>query len=561
MRILGSPGAFRHFLSTVLLGAALLPAAGFAMSAPGGMVALEDDEMAGVSGAGLAFPFHEFRLEMAPTSYIELIGSDTNPSETTFIRGDLRYYGMSLTRATEGGVLQTGGLDWQGNACSGGYRGLGCPLHEGFIENFSAYDNPYVWRAFNYTGFEPDGNVTDDRAVFEILGPSDLDTFRWAFWGEVESGRNYGAAQQGLAPITGADCAAGTGSQCLTQLQNIIIGKPTALAKPRSTNAADNRHLGPALRFFQYAGTTGDAGNNPATYGLQYLSRLSGDYRLSINTSNSGEPLRGVIPDFTNEEGLYFTDVQAYLPLGQLHYQALVFDNAQPGSTNVGNQDGNIVIQLTRIPNVAAVYNDFYSLAPGDIQGYQRTGRPDRYYETHGYVEWGNAFPTNSNPNALGGTGVSQVRFAGVDPDGPTRQINAANYPGHNSPCAYNQCTYSNQTVGNLYSVSTRQEVVNEGGIAFVSSSESSTWQVLHNQNRAESAIPNATRVRTEQYNCSWLGCWAGSDTRGVLERNPAYAENNANPMLTVNAINLGTARVEGLLINHLRIETLGGGN
>lgn len=581
MRILGSPGAFRHFLSTVLLGAALLPASGFAMSAPGGMVALEDDEMAGVSGAGLAFPFHEFRLEMAPTSYIELIGSDTNPSETTFIRGDLRYYGMSLTRATEGGVLQTGGLDWQGNACSGGYRGLGCPLHEGFIENFSAYDNPYVWRAFNYTGFEPDGNVTDDRAVFEILGPSDLDTFRWAFWGEVESGRNYGAAQQGLAPITGADCAAGTGSQCLTQLQNIIIGKPTALAKPRSTNAADNRHLGPALRFFQYAGTTGDAGNNPATYGLQYLSRLSGDYRLSINTSNSGEPLRGVIPDFTNEEGLYFTDVQAYLPLGQLHYQALVFDNAQPGSTNIGNQDGNIVIQLTRIPNVAAVYNDFYSLAPGDIQGYQRTGRPDRYYETHGYVEWGNAFPTNSNPNALGGAGVSHVRFSG--PGSPdlflsARGISAANFPG--DICGSNRtqsCDRYNGTAPaitvpgtSITSSYSRTDLVDEGGIVFVSRSGGS-WDVLNNQNLAEGINVNSREVmiaRTFADTTSICGFRACRRLNARTVDNVDYTaiaqyanQGGYNPLLTIDAINLGTARVEGLLINHLKIETLGGGN
>ncbi|MGB2060819.1 MAG: hypothetical protein ACPHVS_16560, partial [Alcanivorax sp.] len=338
-------------LSHMLLGAALTLGASQAMA----LQELDDSSLSEVQGAGLAFPFDEFRFEMAPTSYIELVGNDTIPTETTFVRGDLRYYGMSMTRATEGGVLQNSGVDWQGNDCSGGFRGLGCPMNEGYIENFSTYDNPYVWRAFNYTGYEPDSNgtQTNDRAVFEILGPSNMDTFRWAFWGEIESGRTYNAATNGLATISGASCAAGTGSNCLTQLQNIIIGKPTALEKPRSIfggESSSNRNLGPALRFFQYAGTTGPEGDNPATYGLQYLSRLSGDYRLSINTTSDAAPQRGVIPDFTNEEGLYFTDVQAYLPLGQLHYQALVFDNSQPGSTNIGNQDGNIVIELTRIP-------------------------------------------------------------------------------------------------------------------------------------------------------------------------------------------------------------------
>ncbi|MGY6555349.1 MAG: hypothetical protein ACXIUM_12610, partial [Wenzhouxiangella sp.] len=59
------------------------------------MVALEDDEMAGVSGYGLALAADNFRFQMAPTSYIEITGRPTSLSN--WERGDLRYYGASWT--------------------------------------------------------------------------------------------------------------------------------------------------------------------------------------------------------------------------------------------------------------------------------------------------------------------------------------------------------------------------------------------------------------------------------------------------------------------------------
>lgn len=568
------------FTSNLLLAATLTLGAPQAQA----LKELSDDSLSDVQGAGLAFPFDEFRFAMAPTSYIQLTGSDTDlgtgPGQTTFRRGDLRYYGLSMTRATTDGALAADGIDWAGDACSGGFRGLGCPMNDGFIQNFSNFDNPYVWRAFNYTGLEPDGAETSDRSVFEILGPSDMDAFRWAFWGEVESGRQYGAVDRGFAPITGATCGAAgneSGADCITQLQNIIIGKPVSYGKPRSIFGDDtqgNASQAPALRFFQYAGTTDETGANPTTYGLQYLHRLSGDYRLSVNKT-SGSTLRGVVPEFTNEEGLYFTDVQTYLPLGQLHYQAIVFDNTQAGSTNVGTGDGNIVIELTRIPEVDAVYNDFYSLAPGDTQGYKRTNRPARYYETHGYVEWGGGFPTNPNPNGMGGSGVSQVRFSGVDPDGLTVNLNTL----PNSACmgggygvgggSFGTCTgKNNEVVGNIFDNNspdlvfntgfTRGEIASEDGMSFLSRNSANTWTVLHNQNRPQ------------QENMIWVeydeGGWF-SDDEYQLTRDARYTStpnqdgNMYNPMLSVNAINLGTSRVQGLQVNHLKIETLGGAN
>ncbi|MGH8493588.1 MAG: hypothetical protein ACRERR_10880 [Moraxellaceae bacterium] len=560
------------------------------------MQPLADSELSEQNGAGLAFPFENFRFEMEKTSFIQLTGSDTSlctsgtntPAGcTTFRRSDIRYYGLSISRGTTGGasgtVTTSNVTDWYGNGCTAGTYGLGCPLSSDGILNYSNFDNPFLLRVFNYTGYDTAGNSVSDRPVLEILGPSNMDAFRWSFFGEVESGRTYGAKVNGMAPITGATCGVGgalSGSACLLQLQNTILGKPASRLKPYSVDTSDttNPWYGPALRLFQYAGTTADTGANPATYGIQYESRLSGNYRMSVNSS-AASPVRGVAPDFSDEEGLYFMNVQAYLPLGQLHYQSLVFDDTQAGSTGAVTTNGNISIEVSRIPNVANVYKDFYSFADGTTgsanSGYARTGRSTRYYQTHGYTEWGSAFPTNANPNGLGGTGVSTVKYSGIDIDGVTRTINAANFPAPtyftsgrpgivagDAPVAPNcngpsYCTYLSATVGDVFSAptTTRDNVIAAGGIVFVSKDSSSTWDVLQNQNNPETPL-NMLWVNNTSGNGGG-GNWASTYR---LERDGRYsAAGVSNPMLKVNAINLGTARIDGLTMNHMKIETLGG--
>lgn len=552
------------------------------------MQSLDDAELAEESGAGLAFPFTDFSLQMANTSFIELIGDPPNPAATTFVRGDLRYYGLSLTNGNT-----ASGVDWSGAACTGGFFGLGCPRNNSVIGHYSDFDNPFVLRTFNQnrygtsdTGGDPTTKL-HDRTVLELIGPSDMDPFRWAFYGEMEAGRN-GANNT---------CAAGSGlSNCLLKAQNIILGKPASRLKPVSvggSNDTTNPYSGPVLRLMQYMGTTADNGIDPRTYGVTYDSRLSGDYRFSVNASAINST-RGSIPTFTAEEGLYFKNVQAYLPLGQLHYQALVFDDAQPGSTGTSITNGNIAILVTRIPNYVEAYRDFYSFVDGTAgsanSGYNRVSRPNRYYQTHGYVEWGDKFPINTNSNGAGGTGVSTVRFAGVDPDGSTKTINAANFPiatfmtgktttqttvnydgtdytvqaanfsnGQTSVncTSPNTCTFNGGNMGDAFTgVSTRSQVVEAGGMVFVSSSAGSTWTVVNNQNLPEQASGNMLWINnitsTPAANTAWTYSYR-------LERDGRYPGAGYNPRLTVNAINLGHSRVLGMSINHLRIETLGG--
>lgn len=98
-------------------------------------------------------------------------------------------------------------------------------------------------------------------------------------------------------------------------------------------------------------------------------------------------------------------------------------------------------------------------------------------------------------------------------------------------------------------------------------------WTVLNNQNQPEGFDASSREVSVARTSVSQGGVFSCGLAR-CRDLNPLAAnavdfsaiaqyanQGGYNPMLTVNAINLGTARVEGLLINHLRIETLGGSN
>ena len=108
-------------LSTLMAVACMTPASA--------LTALDDEQMADVSGAGLAAVWEDFRFLMKPTSYFEQVGSTAAPG-TTFQRGDLRWYGISMSgkgnAASSYSWTETGG---NMSACAGGgIAQTGCPV-------------------------------------------------------------------------------------------------------------------------------------------------------------------------------------------------------------------------------------------------------------------------------------------------------------------------------------------------------------------------------------------------------------------------------------------------
>lgn len=399
-------------ISAIWLSSVALPSAA--------MVEISDDQMSDVSGAGLAFVFDNFSMRMAPTSFIELTG--TAPQGVGWERGDARYYGLSITDG-----VGVGGTDWYGNGCNTGTiaGALACPIgnsnpnNNGVTSNIygigsaaSVYD-PYVLRVFQYPGHDYAGNYLDTAGnmptILELVGPSYTDTWRWSFWGELEVGRpNPYVSTPGTCNNADGSCVGGAD---FLQSQTIIRGKPTTVADIDG----DGRPEPAILRLMR---TTGQ-GASTDSLGLTYQSALSGDFRFSVRqTANSPDALHWV-PDFNDVEGMYFKNVDAFLPLGALHYQTIILDSA--------GTDGNFTIELTAIPDIPEIYNNFYC---GAINNSNPSGcatdasgailNPNEL--TRGYVRWGDFAlgepgPTSTNNGIYfvgGNVGAETVTNLGI---------------------------------------------------------------------------------------------------------------------------------------------------
>lgn len=418
-----------------------------------------DDELAAISGEGIVIALEDFRFSFANNGYIEQVGV-APAAGAGFKRGDLRWYGFTLS-----GAGAADGKGWTSENCGH----LLCPVaNTGAL--VSPYDNPYLFRVFDQTGWDFQ-NASVTRTVFELVAPTDSDPYRWAFWGELEVGKVNSTTRDGLL-----------------QSQAMIVGKPMAPNQPAAVDATNNPGRGPVLRLMQ------QQDDADRTLAFNYHSRLSGNFRFSLAQTISSANALGSVPLFdngtteANAPGLIFRNVFAHLPLGQMFYQSLIFDDTQPGGGG-GAGNGNFVIELTRIPNQSNAYTDFYS-TPGasctDARytgvncGYQRTSRPARYFETHGYARWGDWYPGNGANCGAAGTLC-------------------------NTPTATND------------------------GILF---------------NKATAA-----------------GTFTASATRPDTTAN----QNNDPPILTYNrtglsSVNLGDSRITGLLIQHLKITSLGAG-
>jgi hypothetical protein len=365
---------------------------------------LSDEGMSDVSGAGIAFGLQNFSFQMAPTSYIELTGTKPNSASITCAAagdpcwklGNVRYYGLSITSASTGNVT---GADWyNGDAspCIAGGDGVGCPLGKSTtsITDFASVYSPFLLRVFQYAGYDAQGNyrnqttnpaspLTYEPTVLEFIGPSYGDTFRWSFWGAQQIGDGATAGYSTSTAAGGCLNGATTNTAyCGLQSQVIIQGKNIAYynnAKTYGSGAGD---------FGVYANPSGAATNSPVTsttpiptklqlmltqntadptLGFVYQSALSGNFRFSAGQAANVYTTQGVynVPNFAANEGLYFDNVNAYLPLGHLNYQAVTLARS--------DANGNFQITVTPLQNTANVYNDFYCGATNPVTCFNST--------------------------------------------------------------------------------------------------------------------------------------------------------------------------------------------
>lgn len=532
----------KGFLACALLLAGPLAAA---------MVPLDDDQLSEQTGEGLAFAFENFRFMMEPTGYIEQIGSstptncpvtgcgvtqsgpypaapvwrDTNPrwaasggflasgnaNYMSFTRADLRWYGLAISSIANG-------PNWNEAACTdAGINGLGCPRGNA-VTNFASYDNPYVLRAFNYNDVLNDATgSTAVNTVLDLLAPSNQDNYRMSFWGEIEVGN-------------GVACA-GTGC---------------TVPRLKSQTIVQGSARNSVLRLFQ----TTEAAAASRTLGLFYHSYLQGDFRFSVAQVGVTSDAQGVPVTFLPREGLHFRNVSAFLPMGQLNYQALTLDSTAA-------RDGNFFLELTAIRDVANIYNRFYSTYAGDpnVGSARSTGASNgsqygyatalcalrggtfctgltvnnNYFQTHGYSRWGDFF---CNPWC-----------AATDVAGVWNNSNG-------------QVTAPVAVAANATGTRNLPGDTNDGIIFMNSNGASNTFTTLTRR-----PVPCRTGV---------AGTACGLDSRGYLT--PAGGsldggwQNATTSGVGVNQygnvartqVNIGDARIEGLSLNYLRITSLG---
>lgn len=498
-----------HTLAAVILGLALLSLPVVPAAA---LESLDDAAMETVSGAGIALAFDDFQFAMAPTSYFEQVGTAPAGACTgtgsaasnlnCWRRGDLRWYGVNIS----GGIAGSTGYKWNDSTtCDAG--SLNCP-RGGTIANFSPFDNPYLIRAASPSGMDRAGNCINGstppactgagaitKSIYEFAAPTSQPNYTFSWWGEIEVGstRDWSTIAAGTAnPLS-------VGQGTVLKSQNIIRG-----------NAA-----GSIFRAFILA----DAAD--PTFGLLYHSRLKGDYRFSINQSTAAggvvNDTIGQAPVFADTEGMTFRNVVAYIPLGQLYYQALTVDA-------VGTA-GGFAINLTAINDAVAAKH--YALNTGDTQGYEtarmnNTGGANTagYDLTHGFSRWGGwsatgTYTTNAINDASDGIVFSAC-----------------------TGCA-NFYAYADTPV----TIDKRANLPSGGGRSFDEERIRNYECDVGNTgvNCITTSPPGPTTVgttTTPARNIGAVGLTAGTRTYPTA------------------VVNLGDARIEGLMINQLRIES-----
>lgn len=388
---------------------------------------LSDDSLSDVQGAGFAFALDNFSMRFAPESFIELTGAAVNG--VGWQRGDARYYGLSMTNGA-----QVSGTDWYatlngsaGAACAGGatYGNafLACPLGNGNasglgqtpnqygIGAFASVYDPYLLRVYEYPGHDYQGTYLDGSnkpTTLELIGPTQTENWRWSFWGELEVDRVANSHSFGDCNNSSAGC---TGGADFLQSQTIIHGKPT-------TAGRNGEPVKPAILRLMLTQNDADP-----TLGINYQSAISGDFRFSVRQkdSNPGTYLTDTlhnVPDFDDNEGMYFKNVDAFLPLGTLHYQAITLDAVRDGS---GKATGDFVIELTAIPDIPEIYNHFYCGAisnpnPNGCDANNDGVLDSVNKDTLGYVRWGEFDNDDVNLATLPGANATNNGIYFVSP-------------------------------------------------------------------------------------------------------------------------------------------------
>lgn len=284
---------------------------------------------------------------------------------------------------------------------------------------------------------------------------------------------------------------------------------------------------------------------------------------------------------FDEQEGLHFRNVDAFLPLGQLFYQAFTIDVPKDA---LGNdiQDGNFVLAINAIPDTLAVYRRHYSLAVADsVDAGYTTARaailtntygatpsvtvPDNYFKTHGYSRWGDWFPCQ-------GVGCPAVPTSGTITNALGEVIAKRNtYDSTDDGIFFSKCSGCANFNAMAYMMTAVDVRVGQTQYNCPGGSSCDPYAPRGDGSRYYKASSSCSVSSDTDYKCGYGGGFnisvaSGSGSYTTASKvNPAYyfgavTSGSATNMQVINTgvANLGDSRAEGLMINEFKFTSLG---
>lgn len=386
--------------SGVLIGTMLL--AGVACA---DLQQLQDQDMTEVTGAGLAVLPENLRILFGPNDYIRAVP-----------RG-APVYGKAAD------------MYWYGFAFSGGDGDVTQRYTATKIKQWGTEGNPWTFRAIspsflNYVGASVAQPVLQYSAPDFLLASDFNDP-------TVSGGTSAGAmnlkyAFFGDLAVCGGTPTYGSFSACGGQSVNARLLSQNVWDR-FSFHGSQYNIFQTVVDYGKYLSTPGSeflavSGANQGTFGAVWTNRInsspSGVYRFTVAQSGTAGLQQTTFPEtnsslaFNTTEGVWIKDMDFNMPVGHLHYQPIIFDN---------DSSGNMVIEVVRIPNVAAVYNYAYrnySVAdPGPLSPATKmctNATLDCTNATHGQVWMGNITFKDASGNAANDVDLGSALMDGI---------------------------------------------------------------------------------------------------------------------------------------------------
>ena len=371
-----------HWKTTGFRMSCLAAMAGLCLTQTGyALESLSDDRLAETTGEGIALLPENFKMvfqgpndQSATSSYNRSNITDAAKYDTGFIRiiptGE-NYEQLKLTAAQAAAMHNKADIFIYGLALSKSNSDLNQRFsNQGF--NWGDAANPWLFRAGTATNIKqfaaknPSGDISYlalEAPLVKVNADESDNNIKLGFWLDAFS-RSWDSSNT-LNPITGAPIPKPTSDgndQDLDRNQRLrmqfvanglsLNGSQVRLFQTQaSDNTQHNQSLGMAniIRL--------NTNDNPSTLKISdsETSRNAKAIRLSTAAIQEGTVAtpaldKSFAPIFNDQEGLYLYSPNLNLVLGNM-YQPFV----------LGSEGNNIILEVTRIPNVPEIYSQIYT--------------------------------------------------------------------------------------------------------------------------------------------------------------------------------------------------------